>query len=373
MATDASHSEPDDETPRADADTILDALIGEEMGEQLAAAMRTARGQQEGHYRGQHSDEGLRERKRRQTRQLISDVATAMFATRGFDQVKVSEVAERVGVSEKTIYNYFPTKEAMVLDRADEMVERVAGALRDRQAGETLTAAVVRALKIDMEQLDAAPEELAQFLPRFVEMFEQTPALRAATLELQDRIARVATEELALAADVDPRDPEPVAAGRALVGLMDVGMASRVRHTEDGLRGEVLHAAVVADVERAARLLETGLWSFNLPRSERARSQVREATRDAEEARAQVVRALREARVAWDELRATHHESADQIRQAQREAREQSRHAGREAREEARRAVEAARQAHRDEMQQTMKAVREQIGNRRPWSAPEQP
>jgi AcrR family transcriptional regulator len=373
MSSDFPRSEPEPETSRVDADAVLDALITEEMGEQIADAMRTARRQQEDRYRRLHPGEGLRERKRRQMRQVISDAATAMFAIRGFDQVKVSEVADRVGVSEKTIYNYFPTKEAMVLDRADEMVERVAGALRERQAGETLTAAVVRALKVDMEEFDSAPEVLTQLLPAFVEMFEQTPSLRAATLELQDRIARVATEELALSADVDPRDPEPVAAGRALVGLMDVGMAARVRHTEDGLRGGALHDAVIADVERAARMLETGLWSFNLPRSERARSQVREATRAAEEARVQVVRALREARVAWDELRATHHESAEQIRQAQREAREQSRRAGREAREEARRAVEAARQAHRDEMQQAMKAVREQIGNRRPWSDPEQP
>jgi AcrR family transcriptional regulator len=375
MDIDALRSEPDDETPQDDADTILDALIGEEMGEQIADAMRTTRRRQEGHYRRLHPEEGLRERKRRQTRQVISDAATVLFATRGFDKVKVSEVAERVGVSEKTIYNYFPTKESMVLDQADEMVERVAGALRERQADETLTAAIVRALKVDMEQFDAAPEVLAQFLPRFVQMFEQTPSLRAATLELQDRIARVATEELALAADVDPRDPEPIAAGRALIGLMDVGMASRVRHTEDGLRGQALHDAVVADVERAARLLETGLWSFNLPRSERARNQVRDATRAAEEARLQVITALREARVAWDELRATHHESAQQVRQAQRDAREQGRRAGREAREEARRAVEAARRAHRDEMQETLRAIRAQVGNVdwRQWSDPEQP
>ena len=58
-----------------------------------------------------------------------------MFATRGFDNVKVSEVADRVGVSEKTIYNYFPTKESLVLDTADEAVERMARALRERGPG----------------------------------------------------------------------------------------------------------------------------------------------------------------------------------------------------------------------------------------------
>ena len=88
--------------------------------------MRQARRAHEAWRGGQHPDEGLRERKRRLTRQLISDAATVMFAIHGFDNVRVAEVADRVGVSEKTIYNYFPTKESLVLDSADETIERVA-------------------------------------------------------------------------------------------------------------------------------------------------------------------------------------------------------------------------------------------------------
>jgi AcrR family transcriptional regulator len=44
-----------------------------------------------------------------------------MFASRGFDAVKVSEIADRVNVSMNTLYNYFPTKESMVLDDAEEL------------------------------------------------------------------------------------------------------------------------------------------------------------------------------------------------------------------------------------------------------------
>ena len=119
----------------------------------------SARRKQEARYRARHPEEGLRERKRRLTRQLISDAATMMFATRGFDHVRVSEVAERVGVSEKTVYNYFPTKEAMVLDTADEAVESLANALRDRRPEETITGAVMRAINEDMERFDDVPEE----------------------------------------------------------------------------------------------------------------------------------------------------------------------------------------------------------------------
>lgn len=300
-------SEPsDDIDPEDDPDeSILDGLIGEEMGESMATIMRRVRRAQEAWYRAQHPDEGLRDRKRRITRKLISDVATTLFATRGFDEVKVSEIARRVGVSEKTIYNYFPTKESMVLDDTDEMVESLARALRERAPGESITDAVVHAIEAESARFET-DEAIDEMVPAFLAMIERTPALHAAWLEVNVRLATVASEELARQAGVDPRDPEPLIAGRALVGLVDVGMQSRVRHIRDGVRGEALHDKVQDDVRRAARLLETGLWAFNLPASRRARNQALEAARAAEEARRQVVIALREARAAWDEARARH-------------------------------------------------------------------
>ncbi|HTU28455.1 MAG TPA: TetR family transcriptional regulator [Solirubrobacteraceae bacterium] len=316
-------------------ESLIDGLIGEEMGDTMASVMRRVRRAQEQWYRAEHPDEGLRDRKRRLTRQLISDAATALFASRGFDEVKVSEVARRVGVSEKTIYNYFPTKESMVLDSADEMVEGIAAALRERGPDESITAAVVRALAGETERFDFDIDGLAETVPAFVAMIEQTPALHAAWLEIHARLAQVVTEELAQEAGVDPRDPEPMIAGRALVGLGEVGMQSRVRHTQDGLRGDELREAVLSDVQRAARLLDTGLWAFNLPASRRARTQAAEAARAAEVARRQVVVALREARAAWDQARTAAHEAGEEVRRAGQEARREMQAEQRERRRQA--------------------------------------
>jgi AcrR family transcriptional regulator len=264
-------------------------------------------------------------------RQRISDVATIMFATRGFDNVKVSQVADVVGVSEKTIFNYFPTKESMVLDWADEAVESVARMLRERPEGESLTETVLRAMKRDMELFDTVPDELAEFLPRFGELIESTPALRAAWGDMYSRIVTVAREELAARAEVDPRDPEPMIAARALTGLSEVAFESRVRWIEAGLRGDELRAAVHSDLERAARLLETGLWSFNLlTHGRRTRQQVLDAAKAADDARAQVVKALRQARTAWREIR-------DQSREAMREQQAAKREAMRHSRSRSRR------------------------------------
>jgi AcrR family transcriptional regulator len=351
-----AETEPTDSDNRAPAgdeegfdggagDDTLHRLISDEMGETIAEVMRIARRAQEAWHRRTHPDEGLRERKRRLTRQLISDAATAMFATRGFDNVTVSEVADRVGVSEKTIYNYFPTKESLVLDTADEALENMARALRERRPGQSLTDAVVEAIKADMSRFDQVPDELVEFMPLFGAMIDSTPTLRAALLEMHDRLAKVARDELAAQAGVDPRDPEPTAAGRALAGLAEVAMESRIRHISDGLRGAELRAAATDDLERAARLLDTGLWSFNLPRGARARAQALEAARAAEEARTQVLRALKQARAAWDAVRAesrggtdageatrgartAHRQTQEAVRELHRELHRQAREAG---------------------------------------------
>jgi len=75
--------------------------------------------------------EGLRERKKRLTRQRISDTATALFLERGFDQVTVADVARACDVSEpeKTVYNYFPSKESLVLDQEETWTAAIRQAL----------------------------------------------------------------------------------------------------------------------------------------------------------------------------------------------------------------------------------------------------
>jgi AcrR family transcriptional regulator len=286
------------------ADEHVERIIRREVGDELGTLFNLARRRHEELEAQRRPGEGLRERKRRVTRQRISDVATVLFSTRGFDNVTVAEVAETVGVSEKTVYNYFPTKESLVLDQADDAIETFAGVLRDRRPDESLTAVAIRALREDDKRFDEVPDELVEFFPRFAEMVESTPALRAAWLDMRNQLLAVAVEEIAGTAQLDPNDPEPQIAARALVGLGDIGFESRVRYIRQGLRGRELNAAVERDVERAARLIETGLWSFNLlTQGRRTRQQVLDATKAAEEARKQVMRALRQARAAWKALR----------------------------------------------------------------------
>jgi AcrR family transcriptional regulator len=87
---------------------------------------------------------GLRERKKLETRARIADAALRLFAERGFDQTTVAEVAAAADVSVKTVFNYFPAKEDLVLDRSEAVEQSWLDAVADRAPGEPLLAGVRR-------------------------------------------------------------------------------------------------------------------------------------------------------------------------------------------------------------------------------------
>ena len=80
---------------------------------------------------------GLRETKKRETRQLISDHATRLFIERGFDRTTIAEIADAARVAKKTVTNYFPRKEDLALDHQEEFVAALAATVTARGTGES--------------------------------------------------------------------------------------------------------------------------------------------------------------------------------------------------------------------------------------------
>jgi AcrR family transcriptional regulator len=210
--------------------------------------------------------EGLRERKKRLMRQQLSDTATQMFLERGFDDVRVTEIAEACGVSEKTVFNYFPTKESLILDR----LEATVASLRTGLA-EPGTPPVEAALRILDDELSAMmswlaaqddPVQASTMIQRFGALIQATPSLRAYQSDMMDQFTGVAAAILAGRAGMSPDDPEPQIAATALLGLWRIQFQSLSKYLDGTRTPAQVHQAVTADVHRAAQLINTGLSSL---------------------------------------------------------------------------------------------------------------
>ncbi|MFE9094182.1 TetR family transcriptional regulator [Streptomyces sp. NPDC007264] len=210
--------------------------------------------------------EGLRERKKRLLRQRLSDTATEMFLERGFDAVRVAEIAQACEVSEKTVFNYFPTKESLVLDLGETTMAALRAGLAD-----TDHSAVEVALRILSDELRALtswiaaqddPGQAAAMIRRFGALTRSTPSLRAYHRDMTDRLVTVAAEVLARRVHRSPDDPEPQIAATALLGLWSIQFQSLGKHLDGTRTATQIHEAVTADVRRAAELIAAGLNSF---------------------------------------------------------------------------------------------------------------
>jgi len=213
--------------------------------------------------------EGLRQRKKRLMRQRLSDTATAMFLERGFDGVRVAEVAAACGVSEKTVFNYFPVKEALVMDRLEATLAALRAELAD--PGRTPIEAALTVLDQELGAMtgwlaaQGDPAEGRAAVRRFGDLIRATPALRAYQADMTDQAASVAAGVLAVRAGMTADDPEPQAAARALLGLWRVQADSLRRHLDRAATPASLREQVTDDVGRAAWLIDTGLRTFGAP------------------------------------------------------------------------------------------------------------
>jgi AcrR family transcriptional regulator len=193
---------------------------------------------------------GLREAKKLATRQQLADVAMRLFATRGFDAVTVAEVAAAAGVSQKTVFNYFPTKEDLFYDEVPERVRAVCDAIHNRPPGDSIVAALRRL------QVSECGRMCSPGFAVFARIIEESPALQAKELEVMAEMSQALAASL-LDEGVDERDAR-IAAGLLLSVRRQFFRAARSQALA-GRHGPAAARRLRGDLERAYALLEHGL------------------------------------------------------------------------------------------------------------------
>jgi AcrR family transcriptional regulator len=137
---------------------------------------------------------GLREQKKARTRAAIAAAAADLFARDGYPNVTMAQIAAESGVSDQTLYNYFPTKESLVFDRSADFESSLTEALTARPAGTGLADAFAGWLDHFLLG-DPARRSVrsAGGMPRLV---ARSDSLRRALLDLAHQAATVLAGQL---------------------------------------------------------------------------------------------------------------------------------------------------------------------------------
>ena len=208
---------------------------------------------------------GLRARKKQRTRELIAETARRLFAERGFEAVTVAEIARAAEVAEKTVFNYFPTKEDLFYSRLEAFEAEILAAIRDREPGESALAAFGRFLGAPRGVFalgDADPAAATEQLHTVTRVVTSSPALlareRQVLADYTDSLAALLAEETG----ASPHDAEPLVAAHALIGLHRSLIELVRRHALAGADAPTVAAALRTEVDRAIARLEAGLGDY---------------------------------------------------------------------------------------------------------------
>ncbi|MFI9203210.1 TetR/AcrR family transcriptional regulator [Streptomyces sp. NPDC053048] len=202
---------------------------------------------------------GLREVKKRETRQLISDRATELFIEHGFERTTIAEIAAAARVAKKTVTNYFPRKEDLAFDHQDEFVAGLARTVAAREPGESALSALRRAF------LSAVAEQnpVAGFAgPEFTRMIAESPTLSTCLRGLHDQREDALAVALAEATDASPGDITPRTAA-SLVGGVHRVLFRRIQDlTLAGRTNSEIASVLAEEATRAFALLEPALADY---------------------------------------------------------------------------------------------------------------
>ncbi len=148
----------------------------------------------------------LPQRKRLLVRQEIARAAWLLFAERGYEDTTVDEIAGAAGISRRTFFRYFSSKEDVVVGTSDALAEDVLAAFAARPPAEPPLVAIQRALRPAIETRLADPAESRAI----VSLLRESRTLRRAMLERHARLEERLAVLIAVRTGADQRrDPTP--------------------------------------------------------------------------------------------------------------------------------------------------------------------
>ena len=188
--------------------------------------------------------QGLRERKKQKTRESIQREAMRLIELQGYDQTTIEQIAAAVEISPSTFFNYFPTKEDVVLYDAYDPV--LASLLLERPADEPLSVSFRRVL----EEMGGMFERDRDIILARGRLWFQVPALRARIWEEMEKAQVFMSGLIAQRSGRDADDFETRVAVAVMVTAAMEAMGEWLRRDGKG--------SFVALVNQALEMVEAG-------------------------------------------------------------------------------------------------------------------
>ncbi|MCA2217140.1 TetR/AcrR family transcriptional regulator [Jidongwangia harbinensis] len=194
-------------------------------------------------------ESGLRERTRRAVQREIGEAALSLFIERGYDATTIDDIAAAVGMSQRSVFRYFATKEDIVVGKMDATVPVMLQTLRSRPAEEPVWTSL-RHLFFMLDE--PGRPQTAEATHR---VLLETPALFAAYLRklqlIQDAVVEVLRERADMAGKpyaVD--DPAPRAVTAAAFGCLVAAQHAWLASGAAGSLGDAIDRAMATVAPR---------------------------------------------------------------------------------------------------------------------------
>jgi len=160
----------------------------------------------------------LRERQRAAVRDELAGAALQLVLKQGFDETTIDQIVSAVGISRRSFFHYFATKEDVVLGDLDALGETLRAALEGRPADEDAWTALGEALRSLGGGM--SPEVRLSL----ANLYERTPSLQARHLQKHVRWQALLAPDIERRLGVLAGDPRAAALIAASLGCLDVAV-----------------------------------------------------------------------------------------------------------------------------------------------------
>ena len=195
------------------------------------------------------NEEPLRERKKRENARRLLDAGRELFQRQGFEDTSVEQIAEAANVSRGTFFNYFPSKESLLIEIADEEVRGLRHLLATNLAH--IPSAVTRARRI-VELLIADTVPYLQITRQVLLQALLHPADMPSPVRDIERILAELAAEAQQLGEIRP-DLKPGDVARAIIGIYLAAFFAWIAE------GQGDQHTLSAEVETMADMLFSGI------------------------------------------------------------------------------------------------------------------